>query len=127
MSIKFRPVKKRNPARPGEPELFFPCPVSRSMVNVRQLANEIAERTSLSTTDTVAALDALTNVIPFFLGQGSIVALGDFGSFRITLTGKGVATKKEMTAADITGMRVVFRPGPEFLNLVKKAEFKKEE
>jgi predicted histone-like DNA-binding protein len=126
MPIRYRPVKKKNPAKPGEPELYFPCPVSVDKVNARQLANEIAVRTSLSTTDTVAVLEAFTKVIPFFLGEGAIVSLGDFGSFRIAMTGKGTATKKAMTSANVTGIRVIFRPGPEFTALIETAELEKE-
>jgi predicted histone-like DNA-binding protein len=126
MTLLYRPVKKKNPAKPQDPELFFPCPISREKVSTRQLAKEIANRTSLSTTDTIAVLEAFTEVIPWFLAEGAIVSLGDFGSFRVTMKGEGAATKKAMTSANITDIRIKFRPGQEFASLVKHAELEKE-
>jgi predicted histone-like DNA-binding protein len=106
--------------------MFYPNPVCSEKINIRQLAKEIAIRTSLSTTDTIAVLEACTEVIPYFLTNGAIVSLGDFGSFRVTLKGKGAATAKEMTAANVTKIRVKFRPGKEFASLVRSAELEKE-
>ena len=127
MSLKYRPVKRSNPVKRQNPAMFYPNPVYRDKVNVRQLAKEIARRTSLSTTDTIAVLEACTEVIPYFLTEGDIVSLGDFGSFRITLKGEGTATKKKMTAGNITDIRVKFRPGKEFSLLVRSAELEKEQ
>jgi predicted histone-like DNA-binding protein len=127
MSLKFRPVKRNNPVKRQEPAMFYPNPVYRDKVNVRLLAKEIARRTSLSTTDTIAVLEACTEVIPYFLTEGDIVSLGDFGSFRITLKGEGAVTKKKMTTANITDIRVKFRPGKEFSLLVRSAELEKEQ
>jgi hypothetical protein len=41
MTLLYRPVKKKNPAKPQDPELFFPCPVSREKVGTKQLAKEL--------------------------------------------------------------------------------------
>jgi len=127
MSIRFRPVKKKNPAKPGEPELFFPCPVSKDKITTQKLAKIIASRTSLSSTDVVAVLDACTSAIPDCLSDGFIVSLGDFGSFRVSLKGEGTATRKEMTESDVKKIRVHFRPGKEFASLVRFAKLEKEE
>jgi predicted histone-like DNA-binding protein len=126
MSLKYRPVKRINPANPGEPALFFPNPVCSEKISIRQLSKEIAVRTSLSTVDTIAVLEACTEVIPYFLTQGAIVSLGDFGSFRVFLKGEGAVTAKEMMAANVTEIRVKFRPGKEFASLVRSAELEKE-
>jgi nucleoid DNA-binding protein len=104
MAIKYRPVKKVNPAKRVEEQLFYPCPVSNKKVDIRRLAKEIAATTAFKTPDTIGVLEALTLAIPKFLSEGAIVSLGDFGTFRVTLKGKGKATKKEVTHHDIKGI-----------------------
>jgi predicted histone-like DNA-binding protein len=126
MALPYRPVKRANPVKRGEPEMYYPNPVYREKVGLRKLSAAIAARTTLSTVDTMAVLEACTEMIPLFLTGGAIVSLGDFGSFRITLKGTGSATAKEMTAANITEIRVKFRPGKEFASRVKEAELEKE-
>jgi predicted histone-like DNA-binding protein len=127
MAIKYRPVKKVNPAKRGEEQLFYPCPVSDQKVTTRRLAEEIAAATSFSTPDTIGVLEALVFAIPKFLCEGAIVSLGDFGTFRVTLKGKGKATKKEMTRSDIREIRIKFQPGAEFSRQVKTADLEKVE
>jgi predicted histone-like DNA-binding protein len=126
MTLQFRPVKKKNPAKPGDPVKYFPNPVFTGKVSLRNLANEIARRTSMSTADTIAVLEACTAVIPDFLTDGAIVSLGDFGTFRLTMKGEGAPSGKELNASHITDVRVKFRPGKEFSDRIKMAKLKKE-
>jgi nucleoid DNA-binding protein len=74
----------------------------------------------------MAVLEACTQLIPYFLNDGSIVSLGDFGSFRVTLKGKGSATAKAMTRSHVKEVKVKFRPGKEFANRMKEAKLMKE-
>jgi predicted histone-like DNA-binding protein len=127
MTLLYRPVKRRNPRKPEEPQLFYPNPVYRDKINLRALAQEVAERTSISSTDIMATLEACTQVIPFFLAQGDIVSLGDFGSFRVTFTGTGVAEEKDLSAENIKAIKVKFRPGPEFANKMKTVKLEKQQ
>ena len=70
----------------------------------------------------MAVLYALKQVLPFFLVEGNILSLGDFGTFRINLHGIGAASKDEMTASNITSFMLNFRPGKELSELLKHIE-----
>jgi len=127
MAIKYRPVKKVNPAKREEAQLYYPCPVSDEKVTIRKLAEDIALTTSFNTPDTIGVLEALIYAIPKFLCSGAIVSLGELGTFRVTLKGKGKATKKEMNHSDIKEICIKFHPGNEFSRQVKTADLEKVE
>lgn len=114
MAINFQAVPRKNPTKPGDPPKFYASPVYQGKLNLRKIAKEISERTSLSTVDTMAVLEALTQVLPFFLLEGNIVNLGDFGTFRINLHSTGVDKEEDLTSSNVTGYKLNFRPGKEY-------------
>jgi predicted histone-like DNA-binding protein len=126
MSLKYRPVRKLNPAKRDEPPLYFPNPVFTGRVTTRTVAKAIADRTSLSTTDTIAVLDACSDVIPEFLLRGATVSLNNLGTFRLSMKGKGAPTAKQLTSSHVTDIRIHFHPAPDFAGKVKDATLEKE-
>ena len=125
MAINYKPVKKVNPFNPKDPIKYFSSPIYKDKVNLRKIAKEISERTSLSTSDTLAVLEAMTQVLPFFLTNGSIVNLGDFGTFRITLQSSGADNPGELTPSHNTGFKLLFRPGKEMTDQLKQIQTRK--
>lgn len=97
MSITYKATKRMNMIDPAQSARYYETAVSRGKRDIRMIAKEIAERTSLSTTNAVATLHALTEILPFFLGEGDIVSLGDFGSFTINLKSKGVLNEENLS------------------------------
>jgi len=125
MAINYKPVKKVNPFNTDNPVKYYSSPVYKDRVSLRKIAKEISERTTLSTTDTLAVLEAMTQVLPFFLTNGSIVNLGDFGTFRITLQSRGADIPGELTPSHNTGFKLLFRPGKEMTDQLKQIETRK--
>ena len=125
MSISYKTRRIKDPRKLDEPGKYYPVPAPKGKVTSQEVAREIAVRTSLSFTDVIASLDALMNVIPFFLSQGYAVDLGDFGIFRIFFSGKGSDKESEVTAASIKSLRLVFRPGMELKNKIMNFEIVK--
>jgi predicted histone-like DNA-binding protein len=122
MSIKYKTVTRINPNKPGDPARYFASPVYKDKLTLRRIAKEIAERTSLSSTDTMAVLEAMTQVVPDFLADGNIIYLGDFGTFRITLHSEGTDKPEDFTASNVNNFRLNFRPGREFSDKLKNLE-----
>jgi predicted histone-like DNA-binding protein len=122
MALNYQTVKKRNPAKPTDPEKFYANAVYKDKMTLRKIATEIAERTSLSSTDSMAVLEALTQVLPFFLLDGNIVYLGEFGTFRISLRSDGAETAETFTSANIKGFKLLFRAGKELSEKLKHLE-----
>ena len=55
--------------------------------------------------------------------EGKKVQFGELGSFWISLSCTGAESMEDFTAANITGVNIVFTPGDDFANLVHDAEF----
>ena len=55
--------------------------------------------------------------------EGKKVQLGALGDFWISLSSKGAVDVSGFTAANITGINVIFTPGSDFDDLVKRAQF----
>ena len=55
--------------------------------------------------------------------DGRKIRLGDLGDFSVTLSSKGAESADKFTAANITGVNVVWDCGKEFKNLLADAEF----
>lgn len=82
-------------------------PVTTDMV-----AKRLAEISTVSPGDTYAVLKNLGGVLALFMEQGLTVKLDGFGTLYYTAVtnGQGVDTEEEVSAKQITGVRVRFIP-----------------
>ncbi len=55
--------------------------------------------------------------------NGNKVQLGALGDFWISLSSKGADSLADFTAANITGINVIFTPGSDFDDLINRAQF----
>ena len=83
-----------------------------SPATTEQVAKRLAAESTVSPADVRAVLTALGGVMGAFMDQGSSVKMDGVGSFYFTaVTNKnGVATEKEVSANQISGVRVRFIP-----------------
>lgn len=81
-------------------------------VTTDEVAKRLAAESTVSSTDTFAVLKSLGGVLGDFMANGRTVKLEGLGTFYYTAdaSGNGVATEKEVTATQITGVRVRFIP-----------------
>ena len=120
MAIEFRPLQIRNPNKPDEPGLYYPVKNKGVKRDLKNVSREISNRSGVNTVDVVAVLGAFTEVIPYFLGDGDNVSLGDFGSFKVMLKGVGSVNEKDVDHTKVIGMKIIFHPGKEFKENIKK-------
>lgn len=123
--IKFKLVNKVNPQDIAAVQKFYPVKQAQETLEIRDLAKRISRESTISMMDTVAVLEGFLQVIPNELTMGRIVKLGDFGTFRTTLSGEGVADETEFTSANIKKLNIRFRPAREFVNLLAGVKFSK--
>ena len=92
-------------------KLFYPRVVLKGNVSTDQIAQEIAEYSSLSKGDTKNVIDNLVRVLTTHLQSSESVTLDGFGTFRMTMksNGKGVESADKVSAAQAT-MTVRFLP-----------------
>lgn len=81
-------------------------------VTTNQVADRLAQISTVSRADTFAVLKDLAVVLADYMAQGRTVKLEGVGTFYYTTTaaGKGVDTPEEVSAKQITGVRVRFIP-----------------
>jgi predicted histone-like DNA-binding protein len=125
MSVKFNVVERGNPGNPEAPKKHYPSIVSNGRLTLRQLAQEISKISTVSSTDTMAVLEAFLSTIPSELAKGNIVELGDFGNFWLKSSAEGADTPEAVRARQISTVLPRFNPGKEFKKVLDTIEFEK--
>ena len=127
MTLKYQLIPRVNPNSLQEPKKYYAQAVNRGNVKLRQLAQEIADISTVSIIDTIAVIESLIQLIPKHIAQGETVRLGDFGSFSVILKSIGTETEDEFTASMIKSLKIYFRPGKELKKAINDTEFEKQQ
>jgi predicted histone-like DNA-binding protein len=125
MTVKYNVVERGNPSKPDAPKKFYPSIEASGRKTLRQMAERIAQISTVSTADTMAVLEALLTVIPQELAAGNIVELGDFGNFWLRNEAEGADTADAVRANHITNVLPRFNAGKEFKKVLAAIEFEK--
>lgn len=85
---------------------------SVSCYDAKRLAKDIEKECTVSQTDVMAVLNAIPSVMTRYLAEGHSVKLDGIGTFFLTLECKktGVGTAEDVSAEQITNIKVKFRP-----------------
>jgi len=74
---------------------YYPQMAPTTPVTLAQITKRIEKRSTVSSADVKAVLDALQYEVIEALQNGNTVRLGDLGSFRLTIKSEGTATAAE--------------------------------
>ncbi|RRD71663.1 HU family DNA-binding protein [Tannerella forsythia] len=91
--IKYVIQEKKNPLN-GEVK-YYPQIAPATPMTVDQIIKRVEKRSTVSSADVKAVLDALQYEVIDALESGNSVRLGDLGSFRLTIKADGMATAAE--------------------------------
>ena len=125
MPAKYNVVARGNPRDPDAPKKYYPSYVTTGRKTTRDLSEQIAQISTVSSIDMLAAIEALLKTIPTELAVGNIIDLGDFGSFSLRIKSDGSETPEAVNANNITNVLIQFRPGKAFKQANKTVEFRK--
>lgn len=126
MAILIKVTARKNPLKKDDAPKFYPAVALSQEITQRQIIEQIADRSTLTGSDIKAVLDALMVVIKRNLANGSPVRLGDLGSFRPSISGKGVVDMKDCGANSVKKVRVIYTPSVEIKQAVSLYSFSKE-
>ena len=126
MPVKFNVTPRKDPRDQNSQPKYYATVKSSGRSDTHAIAKSINSMSTVSSVDTAAVLEAFLNVVPDKLAEGNIVELGDFGTFRVSVSSEGEAKAEDVTARNITDMRVLFTPGKRFKQALNTAEFQKE-
>jgi predicted histone-like DNA-binding protein len=125
MSVKYVLSQKGNPLKPEEPKKWYANAKGDGAITLKAMGKEITRRSTVNHADTLAVLEALTQVLTERLGEGKIVRFGDFGSFQVAVGSAGAETEDQFTASLIKTKKVVFRPGMDIKEMLNNLKFEK--
>ena len=122
---KFKPVQRRNPLEPEAPRKFYALPVYTGTMDIKELSDEVAEKSSLTRGDCYSVIQNFLSTMQRALNRGYIVKLDDLGTFRTTLSSVGVETPEELSAVNIKKARILFTPAHELKGTLASMKFTK--
>lgn len=92
--IKYVIRSKKNPQKKDVVK-YYPQMAPTTPLSLDQIIKRVEKRSTVSSADVKAVLDALQYEVIEALASGSTVRLGDLGSFRLTMNSEGAATTAE--------------------------------
>lgn len=126
MSVSYKVVSKKPGGIAGEnAPKYYPMVTSREMANLNEVCERIAERSTFSRADVVGVVQSLIDLLPELLLDGKNVRLDGFGIFSIHASGQGKDQPEEVTARDITKLKMSFLPDKQIKKKLKEATFVK--
>ena len=122
--IDFSVYMMRNPLKPELPEKAYAKNQVSEIWPLEKFAKHIADHNGVFSRGTVkGVLSDTCECLVEQLLNGKKVELGEFGTFGISLSSEGAPSVKEFSAKNIKAVNILFAPGPDFENLINRAEF----
>ena len=109
--MKIKMVQRKNPQKKSEVK-FYASPVNLGRKTLKDIAKDIAGRSSLTRGDIENVLSNFIDCLPGYLRDGFSVQLSEFGTMRLTLSSEGSLTEKDFNIEKIKP-RVTFTPSTE--------------
>ena len=125
MAITIKPALRKNPQDKDAAAKYYAQVVLAPEMKQKQIVEQIADRCTLTGSDIKAVLDALMVVIKRNLANGTPVRLGDLGSFRPSVSGKGTEEAAKCGASTVKKARVIYVPSTEIKEAVAMYSFSK--
>jgi len=123
MAILVKPVQRVNPSNPTEAKKWYVSQVTTAQVDETTVAMDLADETTLNASEAMMAIRQLRKILLRRLLGGESVKLGNWGSFSVTLSSTGSATKDLVTAKNIKSVNLNFQPDEQFKADLNKATF----
>ena len=110
--MKIRLIKRKRPGAKEDAGKLYANPVNVGKKTLRDIAKDIASRSSLTHGDIENVLTNFMECLPSYLRDGFSVQLGEFGTMRLTLSSTGASDEKAFKTETIKP-RVTFTSGVE--------------
>ena len=122
--IDYSVYMMRNPLKPELPEKAYAKNQVSEIWPLEKFAKHIADHNGVYSRGTVKGVlsDSCECLVEQLL-NGKKVELGELGTFGISLSSEGAPSVKEFSAKNIKAVNILFAPGPDFENLINRAEF----
>jgi predicted histone-like DNA-binding protein len=120
MALQLNAVERPNPQT--KEKKWYASPKLTGKRTLKDLSQDLSEVSSLSAGDVHNVIINLIDQLPKWLMEGDSVKLDGFGSFRLSFSSTGVATKEEVSANNIKDIYILFEPDEEIKERVRKTK-----
>ncbi len=126
MSVLYEVVPKGQPGVVGGGTIkYYAQIVRQEPINMREFADEIADRSTLTTPVVYTMLECLLDRIQYHMKAGRPIKLGDFGSFSPSLSSKPEDVPEDVNKDSISKVKILFRPGKVLRSRLDSLDFRK--
>lgn len=126
MAITYKVVSKRPGGIAGEnTPRYYPILTGRETVDLKAICNSISKRSTFSTADVMGVVQSFIELVPEILLEGNNVKMDGFGTFSVHASGKGKGQPEEVSARDISKLKVSFLPDKQIKKKLSEAAFVK--
>lgn len=123
MSILLKSVQRYNPYDAEAPMKWYPVQAKVGMADEMEVAELVAEETTLNPMEALMTLRQLRKVVERLLLEGRSVQLGNLGSLNLSLGTEGAGTREELSPRHVKSVRINFRASEGLRSGVQKAHF----
>jgi predicted histone-like DNA-binding protein len=120
MALQFNSIHRKNPLT--KTEKWYAIARLTGKRSTKDLSKDVADTSSLSAGDVLNVISNFTDQIPKWLMEGNSVKLDGLGTFRLSISSDGVATKDEVTANLIKEVRIIFEPDAQIKERIARTQ-----
>ena len=126
MPIKYRIYKKKFKQNGEDVEKHFAVSVSNSLLDIRDLAKEIEQRSATKESMIVSTFIEISKLMAEKLSDGYNIKLDGIGVFGVAITSDGYDVAKDITPKQVRFSKMTFRPEKELVQTLKETRYYKE-
>lgn len=126
MSCKYRMKPKTDSTQDIAVQKYYATAVSRGVINMRMLAKDIVQRTSLTEGDVMATLISLAEAIEERLHQGYNVKLDRIGTFSLSATSDGYDNPNDCKPRNVKAKRICYLADIDLRKNLKYVKFERD-
>lgn len=119
-------IERNNPANPAAKKKWYAQGVKSGTTDIKELAKEIAGRSSLSRGDVESVLVNFLEVLPSLLKKGETVQLGEFASVRLSVSSEGVDDPADFHTKMMKPAKIIFTPSTELKTSLQDIHYERE-
>ena len=123
MAIFYKKMQRSNPLNRAMVK-WYPVLKSIGVLKTKELAKLMSDETTMNPKEAEMAIYELVKIFKRELKDGKTISIDDFGTFMLTATTTGEDTEEAVSANNISGLNLRFRPNADFKNEIAKAEVK---
>ena len=123
MAIEYVKVRREIHVGQNPGEKFIARLWRNNDIDLKTIAEEISNASTMSSADVIGCLVALEESIAKYVLNGNAVKLGTLGSFVPAISCKACNSVDDVSSDAIRRAKCLFKPSVKFKNLLEKANF----